>query len=79
MLQHAIVALVVAVAFGYSAWALMPATWRAALRRRLGLRAGPAAGGCGGCGDAGCGAPARSSSTATAVVQVHRRPPGAPR
>lgn len=75
MWQQLVVALVVAGAFGYSAWVLMPAGWRLALRRRLGLAAPQQAGGCGGCGGgAGCGAPARPP--AVAVMQVHRRRPG---
>jgi hypothetical protein len=73
MWQEGVVAALVAVAFGYTAWTLMPAAWRQVLRRRLG-RPGAAtdARGCGGCG--GCaGASAPSKAGAAAVITVHRR------
>jgi hypothetical protein len=74
MLQQIAVALAVALAGGFSTWTLMPATWRTALRRRVGLAAPAEAGGCGGCGG-GC-APSTASGAArpaVAVVTVHRR------
>lgn len=76
MLQQALVAVLVAGAFAYSAWALMPAAWRSGLRRRLGLKTAVASGGCSGCGGGsggGCAAPA-TAAPATAVITLHRRP-----
>lgn len=77
MLQTLIVAALVALAFGYTAWTLMPAAWRQGLRRRLGMSgaSGTAsdAAGCGGCsGCAGAGAAPKAGASA-AVITVHRR------
>ena len=65
MAQQLIVALIVAGAFGYAAWTLMPARWRQALLRRAGRRAEPpsACGGCGGCG---------GDSPAEKPIRIHR-------
>jgi len=54
MLQHVIVALLVAGSAAYAAWALMPASWRQALGRRLGRPVPPrsACGGCDSCANA---------------------------
>ena len=77
-MQNLITVLLVALAFGYTAWALSPKAWQLALRRRLGLRVPAATGGCGGCGG-GCHSPVRGAATplaaGTAVVTLHRRPP----
>ncbi|MBL8349440.1 MAG: hypothetical protein JNL87_03935 [Burkholderiaceae bacterium] len=82
MAQQLIAAAIVAAAFGYSVWALLPAGWRLALRRRLGLPTPAGAGsrnGCGGC--SGCAgdpaAPPRPGPPAAAVVTLHRRRPAA--
>ena len=56
MVQQLIVAGIVALAFGYTVWSLMPAAWRGVLRRRLG-RSAAAASSCGGC-DGCAGKPA---------------------
>lgn len=74
MLQQIAAALAVALACGYSIWTLMPATFRDALRRRLGLAVPTEAGGCGGCGGGCAPSPARRAARpAVAVVTVHRR------
>ena len=84
MVQTAIVALIVALAFAYSAWTLMPVAWQRGLRRRVGLATPVGAGGCGGCGG-GCAAapkpgPSGSAGSAgpgpgVAVITLHRRLP----
>ena len=88
MVQSVVVALIVTLAFAYSAWALMPAVWQRALRGWLGraatIDAGDA-GGCGGCGGcSGTGAAARKPVSAAApgqpapalpVITLHRRLP----
>ena len=80
MPQQALVAVLVAGAFAYSAWTLMPAAWRSGLRRRLGLKTAVASAGCSGCGGGcgggsggGCAAPA-TAAPAAAVITLHRRP-----
>ena len=85
MVQSVVVALIVALAFAYSAWALMPAAWQRALRGRLGRAAPVDAGGCGRCGGcSGAGAAARKPVSAAApgqpapalpVITLHRRLP----
>lgn len=74
MLQPLIVAVLVAVAFGYTAWTLMPAAWRQALQRRLGASgASVDEGHCDACsGCAGASAPPKAGA-AVAVITVHRR------
>jgi hypothetical protein len=90
MVQTAIVALIVGLAFAYTAWALMPAAWQRGLRRRLGLATPVDAGGCSGCGG-GCAAPRKPGPSepsgppglsgsagpgpSLAVVTLHRRLP----
>ena len=85
MVQSVVVALIVALAFAYSAWALMPAAWRRALRNRLGRTAPVDTGGCSGCGGcSGAGAAARKPVSAVVpgqpgpalpVITLHRRLP----
>lgn len=84
MLQGFIVALVVAAAAVYSAWTLMPATWRRALARRLLHRRGlarlgalrAAAEGPGGCGSCGSCAGTQPPPAGPQPLRWQRRPPG---
>lgn len=76
--QTLITAALVAIAFGYTAWTLMPAAWRQALRRRPGAPGKPGAtidaGGCGGCSGCAGAAPGRRSTTT--VITLHGRAAG---
>ena len=67
MVQSLVVGLIVAACAAYAAWALMPASWRRRLARRLGWR--DPAPGCGGCD--GC-ASEPDAKPREAVVTVHR-------
>lgn len=62
-MQQFVIVLVVAVAALYALWHFMPARWRLALARRLGLGARAAqAGSCHACDDCGaCAAPPQES------------------
>jgi hypothetical protein len=72
MTQQLVATLLVGCASLYCAWTLMPVSWRAGLRRRLGLGVPAAASGCGGCGG-GC-AKTSAAASGTAVIHLHRRP-----
>jgi len=67
--QHLIAGLIVAGAFGHTAWALMPRAWRNTLLRRLGRRVPDASSGCGACDSCGT----KPSQGKTQVIRVHRR------
>jgi hypothetical protein len=74
MLQQLIVATLVALAFGYTAWTLMPAGGRQALRRLLGASgASSDAGACGGCGGCASASAPPQAGGAVAVIKLHRR------
>ena len=79
MAQSGLAGLIVVLCFGYTAWALMPARWRAALQRRLTGRNARPSSGCGACG--GCsGAPGPATADRPVqVVRLHRRLGSEPR
>ncbi len=69
-IQTVLSALIVAAAFFYAVWALMPGAGRLAVRRRLGLtpKAVGSGGGCAGCG--GCEASGAAGRSAAGVDQA---------
>jgi hypothetical protein len=67
--QQLIVGLIVAGAFAYTAWAVMPRAWRHPLLRRLGRRVPDAGSGCGACDNCG----PKPSADKAQVIRVHRR------
>jgi hypothetical protein len=68
VLQHLIVYGVVSAAFAYTAWALMPRSWRASLLRRMGRSPAESGSACGGCDSCGPKPPPREQS-----IRIHRR------